>query len=125
MIDFKLIIAGTRTFSDYSIMQQALDMYFQKYNLLDAHITVICGEAQGADKMGKQFAEVNQWDVISMPAAWDKHGKSAGYKRNVEMAQIADGCIVFWDGQSKGSSHMIDIAVQHELKAEVVRYEPD
>lgn len=30
-------------------------------------------------------------------------GKGAGHKRNTQMAEYADGAIIFWDGKSKGS----------------------
>ena len=39
------------------------------------------------------------------------------------MAKFADSCIVFWDGVSKGSKHMIDLAQRYGLKTLVVRYD--
>lgn len=60
--------------------------------------------------------------VLSCPADWDKHGKSAGYKRNEEMARNADALIAFWDGKSKGTKHMIDIARECNLPARIVKY---
>ena len=39
---------------------------------------------------------------------WDKDGRSAGYKRNAEMAEYADALIAVWDGDSKGTKHMIE-----------------
>jgi len=54
------------------------------------------------------------------PAEWHIHGKSAGYKRNEVMAQVATHCIIFWNGLSPGSRHMKDIAVKKKLVVEVV-----
>ena len=54
-----------------------------------------------------------------MPADWNKYGKSAGYKRNEEMANIADAALVIWDGESRGSKHMIDIAKKQKLQVYV------
>lgn len=121
-MDFKLIIAGTRTFSDPHLMQQALSNYLTKYQLYGRQITVISGTAKGADAMGERFAEANNWQVIRMPAQWNRYGRSAGYKRNEEMAKIADGCICFWDGISPGTHHMIGLAYQYQLMVEVVNY---
>ena len=57
-----------------------------------------------------------------MPADWNKHGKSAGYRRNEEMAKVADACICFWDGVSKGTMHMINLAKEYGLETEVIEY---
>ena len=53
---------------------------------------------------------------------WDKYGKKAGYLRNVEMAENANALIAFWDGKSKGTKHMIDIATERNLPIRVIRY---
>lgn len=57
-----------------------------------------------------------------------KYGKSAGYRRNVEMAKFAiedqnKGLLIaFWDGKSRGTKWMIDIAKRYDLDVEVVQY---
>ena len=46
--------------------------------------------------------------VVGFPARWDLHGKSAGPRRNREMAEYADAAIVvMWKGGSRGSQNMI------------------
>jgi hypothetical protein len=57
-----------------------------------------------------------------MPADWDTHGKSAGFKRNKEMAEVSQGLIAFWDNVSKGTKHMIDIATELKLKTLIIKY---
>lgn len=52
----------------------------------------------------------------------DLYGKSAGYKRNSEMAEIADALIAFWDCSSKGTKDMIDIAKNKNLLVRVIKY---
>ena len=58
-----------------------------------------------------------------MAANWyDKYGRlnrSAGYRRNVDMANYADMVLAIWDHQSKGTKHMIDIANDREMYVEV------
>ena len=61
-------------------------------------------------------------DNIVMNADWEKHGKSAGYKRNQEMANVSTHLIAFWDGKSRGTKHMIDIAKRDALKSHVVDF---
>lgn len=60
--------------------------------------------------------------VDEFRADWDTHGKSAGYKRNSQMADHADMLIAFWDGKSKGTKHMIDLARAKKLIVKVVKY---
>ena len=61
-------------------------------------------------------------DNIVMNADREKHGKSAGYKRNQEMANVSTHLIAFWDGKSRGTKHMIDIAKRDALKSHVVDF---
>ena len=34
----------------------------------------------------------------------------------------ADALIAFWDGKSRGTKHMIDLAKKHNLQTRIVRY---
>lgn len=39
------------------------------------------------------------------------------------MAEVADALIAFWDGESHGTKHMIDIMNNKNLKVRVIRYD--
>ena len=83
---------------------------------IDWQITeIVSGGAKGVDKLGEDWAEANYMSLKIFPANWYKYGKSAGYKRNEEMAEYADALIAIWDGKSKGTKHMIDIAKKQGL----------
>ncbi len=64
----------------------------------------------------------NNIKIIEFPADWEKFGKKAGYIRNEEMAKYSDSCIVFWDGKSKGTKHMIELAKKYNLNLKIVKY---
>lgn len=114
----KLIIAGTRDFNIYSLLKEKV-LHLTK----DVNIThIISGGARGADSLGERFAREHDIEIIRKPAEWDKYGKSAGFRRNSEMADEGDLLIAFWDGKSKGTAHMIDLANEKGLKIRVVRY---
>ena len=70
---------------------------------------IVSGTARGVDQLGERLASELNIPVKRFPANWDLFGKSAGYKRNVTMADYADGLIAIWDGKSKGTGHMINI----------------
>jgi len=103
----KLIIAGSREFTDYKLLTETLKAEGFSTDTVD---TVVSGCAHGADKLGEKWAVAQGIPIARFPADWDSHGKRAGYVRNSEMAEYADACIVFWNGTSKGTKHMIDIA---------------
>lgn len=119
---FKVIIAGGRDFLDYNLLREKVDKI-----LIDKRLThkivIISGCARGADTLALRYASENVLDVEEYPAEWDKYGKKAGYMRNVEMAENADALIAFWDGESKGTKHMIDIATNKKIGIRVINYE--
>lgn len=117
----RLIIAGGRDFRDYAYLKQECD--FMLSRLLRNHrIEIVSGGARGADTLAVMYAQEYDFPIKTMKANWDKHGLSAGYKRNQEMADYATHVIAFWDGKSKGTKHMIDIAKRDGLKCRVVEY---
>lgn len=116
--EFKLIVAGSRGFNDYKLLKNKLDFFLKK----QTNISIISGTAKGADKLGERYAREKDYDLIQLPAEWDKYGKKAGYLRNVEMANIADAVVLFWDGKSNGTKHMLDIAKEKELMIRVIYY---
>ncbi|RXZ78013.1 DUF2493 domain-containing protein [Paenibacillaceae bacterium] len=116
---FKLIVAGSRDFNDYDLVCSSLDKLLQNIN---DEICIISGAARGADKLGERYALEKGYVISSHPAKWDELGKKAGYIRNVEMAEEGDALALFWDGESKGSKHMYDIAKKYGLKIRVITY---
>lgn len=96
----KTIIAGSRTITDDSLVKEAI---------LESGFDiscVICGLVKGVDLLGADWAVTNKKTVQYFPANWKKHGKAAGYIRNVEMADVADALIAVWNGQSRGTKHV-------------------
>jgi len=116
----RIIIAGGRDFKDLDYLTDKVALTVS--NLDQDDIQIISGAARGADRMGELFAIDHKYPIRQFRANWELHGKSAGYKRNVQMAEYADALIAFWDGQSKGTGHMIDIARSKGLKVRVYSY---
>lgn len=114
----KVVIAGSRGFNDYSFLKRKLDHLLQN----QTDVTIISGTARGADKLGERYAKEKGFDIIEKPADWENLGKRAGYVRNEEMAKIADAAVIFWDGESRGAKHMIDLCDKHNVNKRVIRY---
>ena len=116
---FRVIVAGGRDFNNYNGLAASLDYLLKNIN---DEIQIVCGMARGADRLGERYAKENGYKVIYLPADWDSDGKSAGFKRNIKMAELADALVAFWDGKSTGTKHMIEIAKGKGLDVRIKRY---
>ena len=70
------------------------------------------------------YAEENGFKVEKYPADWEKYGKSAGPRRNKQMAEISDYVICFWDEKSKGTKSMIDYAIKYNKPIKIKKILP-
>jgi len=115
----KLIIAGGRNFTDYKKLKETCDDFLQN----QTNIEIVSGAYyKGADKLGEQYAKEKGYKLTKFPANWNKFGKSAGPKRNQQMANYADALIAFWDGKSKGTKDMIELANKRKLNVLILYY---
>jgi len=103
----KLIIAGSRTITDYYTVRNAV-IESGLWSEYGKDISVVCGMAKGVDMLGYEFAKRNSLTIHEFPADWDKYGKSAGHRRNREMGDFADELLAIWDGKSRGTKGMIE-----------------
>ena len=119
---FRVIVAGGRDFNNQVFLNKTLDMLLVD-KARSHEIVIVSGAAKGADTQGEAYARMKGYSLESHPADWDAYGRSAGYRRNKEMAESADALICFWDGESRGSKHMIDLATAQKLSVRVIRYD--
>ena len=119
MEEYRVIIAGGRDFKDYDTLLNTVDSLLEN---IDKKIVIVSGGARGADSLGEQYAVDHGYKIKEFPARWDQYGKSAGFRRNVQMAENADCLIAFWDGQSHGTEHMIKTGKEHNLDVHVIPY---
>jgi hypothetical protein len=114
----KVIICGGRSLYDYDLVKNVMNEVAANIKIDE----IVCGEARGADSLGKRWAIENGIQIASFPADWDRYGKEAGTRRNEEMGNYADYVIAFWDGKSRGTKHMIHYMEQLGKSGEVVIY---
>ena len=119
MTDYRVIIAGSRSFNDYELLrEQCLSILQEK---MRTHMVIIVsGHARGADSLGERFANEFRLPFELHPAKWRLLGKAAGMVRNAEMAKCSDALIAFWDGESRGTRHMINFARKRGLEVSVI-----
>jgi hypothetical protein len=68
---------------------------------------VITGGARGADQLGYRWAWKHAVTHQLFRAEWERFGKPAGVRRNHQLAQAGDVLVVFSDGPSPGTAHLI------------------
>lgn len=105
----RLIVAGSRNYDDYINFSKGMSEFIKTFG--NKSIIYITGKARtGADALIIRWCIEHNYPWIEFPANWDALGKSAGYVRNVEMAAVATDLIVWYDGISRGTKHMVDTA---------------
>lgn len=119
----RCIIAGGRDFNDYERLKKVMDNC--PYEITE----VVCGKARGADSLGEKWALERGIHVKYFVPDWEGRGKRARFARNADMAEYAcengsyNGLLVaFWDKNSKGTEHMIDIATMKCMLVKVIKY---
>jgi len=126
----KVIGAGPRELTDYSIVEQAIkDSGFEIAE-------IVHGDCRGADKLFQKWAENNKVKFTKFPAEWtnlsqpgaiiksrynqwkkvdEKYNANAGFYRNQEMADYADALIAI-GGDTPGTGDMIEKAKKAGLQ---------
>lgn len=99
----KVIIAGPR---DLEVPISILDIMITQsgFNITE----VVSGGAFGMDHCGEEWAIENNISISQFLPDWNKYGKSAGPRRNKEMADYADALlIVKTNKDTSGTKNMI------------------
>lgn len=116
----RVLICGSRTFKDEGLMYATL-------NTSPYIDTVIHGAAAGADTLAHDWAMTYARHVDIYRADWIREGRAAGILRNERMLKFGrpDRVVAFWDGKSKGTQHMIEIAQKAGIPVQVVRFDTE
>lgn len=79
---FYCLVVGSRSITDYAFVRAKLDEILAPYA---PDIVIVSGGARGVDSLAEAYAEERGYIKAIFPADWDRYGKSAGYRRNVQM----------------------------------------
>jgi hypothetical protein len=116
----KLTVVGSRSFADKDLLFEILDGNRHRIQL------IVSGGARGADALAQEWAQARTVPCQVFHPKWqDEHGRfdrSAGFKRNVDVIKNADEVLAFWDGQSPGTKHAIELARKQNKAAQIVNF---
>lgn len=143
---FTVLVTGSRNWDNIARIRDELVRVKDLADSLDvapSQITLVHGNAQGADRTAGTFATMLGFNVVSVPAQWNKHHfvdgeqacrcdipnvkfcKMAGIHRNLEMLNTykPDMVVAFNRDNSAGTMHTISESRRRGLITNVVRYE--
>lgn len=107
----RLLVTGDRNYRKAQVVYAALmDFLGENVDALGG-VTVVHGDARGADTIADVCAQLIGYEVERHPADWDRHRRAAGPIRNKEMLDSGiDYWLAFHDNidESKGTADMIE-----------------
>ena len=114
-----ILVAGSRSFDDYTVLCKILNMLTPYYPECEIHI--VSGGARGADALAERYADEYHYKKDIFLADWDNDGKAAGYIRNTKMHEFIKNqpnriCVCFWDGSSRGTAHNFELCKKYNTK---------
>ena len=122
--DPRILVCGSRDFRDDWLVLHHLQ--YGPWANWGSNFTLVHGRCpQGPDLWADIWAEGLDVPREAHPADWATHGKRAGFIRNAEMVATLDPShggdmvLAFWDGESKGTKHTIDLALEAKINTEV------
>lgn len=117
----RVIVAGSREFTDYALLKKELNRLTKKLD--KKKLIVLSGGAEGADKLGEKWCFENMVTYERYLPDYEEHGRKAPLIRNTEMVNNADALIAFHLRNSPGTADVISKARKKGLKVKVIRIE--
>ena len=69
---------------------------------------IVSGGARGIDTSAREYALKNNIKLKEFLPEYEKYGRAAPLKRNIQIIDYADMVLAFWDGKSRGTKFVID-----------------
>ena len=112
-----IVISGSGSFDDYKYFQSMINEHLRHRD--KKGIVLVAGDGYGTDSMTNTFASRYHYEFKEFLTDKTLSGKRASMQKNMQMLDIADEVIVFWDGRSKGAAHIIGQSLQRKIKIKV------
>lgn len=71
---------------------------------------IVSGGANGVDASARRYAQENSIKLTEFYPKYNRFGRAAPLKRNLQIIDYSDLILAFWDGKSKGTKYVIDAA---------------
>lgn len=94
----KVAVIGSRGIENLNISEY----------ILKETTEIVSGGARGVDTLAREYAQQHDLKLTEFLPEYNKFGRSAPLKRNIQIIEYADLVIAFWDGKSRGTKFVID-----------------
>lgn len=94
-------------------------------NFLPEDITeIVSGGARGVDTCAREYALAHGIKLTKFLPDYNRYGRGAPLKRNLEIIAYADLVLAFWNGTSRGTKYVIDNCKKQCVPIRVFLYKP-
>ena len=93
----KVAVIGSR-----NLVVQDLGKY-----LPEETMEIVSGGTKGIDTCARKYALANGLKLTEFLPEYNRYGRGAPLKRNLQIIEYADCVLAFWDGQSRGTKFVI------------------
>lgn len=104
-------VTGDRNWSSREVIEEALEPY-------SGRVTLVHGNAKGADKLSGEVARERGFAVLKVPADWAKYGRGAGPIRNRQMLDMGPDVVLAFHNdlaKSRGTKDCVKEAIKRGL----------
>lgn len=108
-----IVVTGSRKY-------QHLERVAKVIHNLPEGTDIIVGDASGVDSEVERSCALEGVPCTVYTAEWEKYQRKAGIQRNLEMLNTCPRLVLaFWDGESRGTKFMIDVALKRRIDLRV------
>ena len=70
---------------------------------------IVSGGAMGVDTSAREYALAHGLRLTEFRPDYARYGRSAPLRRNRQIVEYADLVLLFWDGSSHGTRHVLEL----------------
>ena len=101
-----IVLTGGPDYNDWETFRRCMDRIPLPYG----YVTFLCGNEGECDRLARRYADEKGAKCWAVKASKFLEPEDSFRIRNLEMIQIADGVILFWDGKSPETGHLLSVA---------------
>lgn len=106
----RIAVIGSRSLRDCNISEY----------LPENTTEIVSGGAKGVDTCAALYASDAGIKLTEFLPDYEKYGRFAPLKRNIDIVSYSDEIIAFWNGKSRGTSFVIKEAEKQGKKVRIV-----